>query len=161
MPQQQKVIPFLWFKDNAEQALRFYLSVFEGSKVLDEQRWGEGGMAPKGTLMTATFTIGGNAIALLNGNRDVRFHDSMSLLVHCDSQAEIDRLWTKLTADGGEPGQCGWLKDRFGVSWQIVPSQLGELFGSKDPAKAQRVGAAMMGMTKLDLARLQKAHDGK
>ena len=161
MPTQQKVIPFLWFQDNAEEALRFYLSVFDGSKLVSEQRWGEGGMGPKGSLMTATFSLGGQQIAVLNGNPDVRFHDSMSLAVSCDSQAEVDRLWSKLTADGGEPGHCGWLKDKFGVSWQIVPAGLAEMLGSKDAAKAKRVLAAMMPMGKLDLAKLQKAHDGK
>lgn len=161
MPSKQKITPFLWFKDNAEQALRFYLSVFDGAKVLNEQRWGDGGFAPKGSLMTATLAIGGYEVAVLNGNPDCRFTEAMSLMVSCETQAEVDRLWSKLTADGGEPGQCGWLKDKFGVSWQIVPSKLLELFGSKDPAKAQRVGQAMMGMQKLDLAALQKAHDGK
>jgi predicted 3-demethylubiquinone-9 3-methyltransferase (glyoxalase superfamily) len=111
--------------------------------------------------MTATFSLGGQQIAVLNGNSEVRFHDSMSLAVNCDSQAEVDRLWNRLTADGGEPGHCGWLKDKFGVSWQIVPTGLAEMLGSKDAAKAKRVLAAMMPMGKLDLAKLQKAHDGK
>ena len=157
----QKITPFLWFKDNAEEALRFYLSVFEGSRIVGEQRWGDAGLEPKGQLLTAKLAIGDFEFAVLNGNREPSFHDTFSLAVSCDTQAEIDRLWTRLTEGGGEPGQCGWLKDKFGVSWQITPSQLPAWFGSKDPSKAQRVGQVMMGMTKLDIARLQKAHDGK
>ena len=157
----QKVTPFLWFKDNAEEAIRFYLSVFEGSRIVSEQRWGEGGFGPKGQLLTAKIAIGNFELAVLNTNPEPSFNDSFSLSVSCDTQAEIDRLWTKLTADGGEPGQCGWLKDKFGVSWQITPSQLPAWFASNDPAKSQRVGQVMMGMKKLDIEQLRKAHDGK
>jgi len=160
MATQQKVIPFLWFQDNAEEALRFYLSVFEGSKLVSEQRWGEGGMGPKGSLMTATFSLGGQQIAVLNGNPDVRFHDSMSLAVSCESQAEVDRLWSKLTADGGEPGHCGWLKDKFGVSWQIIPAALPRLLSDPDRARAGRVMQAMLQMGKIDIAGLEAAAQG-
>jgi predicted 3-demethylubiquinone-9 3-methyltransferase (glyoxalase superfamily) len=137
--------------------MRFYLSVFKNGKVLDESRWGEGGMMPKGTLMAAHFQIEGQTIMVLNTNPEKNFTDACSLSVSCDTQAEIDELWRKLTAGGGEPGHCGWCKDKFGVSWQIVPAMLGEWMNGKDPARAQRVGQALMQMDKLDIERLKKA----
>jgi predicted 3-demethylubiquinone-9 3-methyltransferase (glyoxalase superfamily) len=155
----QKITTCLWFTDNAEEAMRFYVATFKGAKVVDESRWGEGGMMPKGTLMAAHFQVDGQQIMVLNHNPARNFTDAMSLSVSCETQAEIDELWKKLIAGGGEPGRCGWCKDKFGVSWQIVPSVLGELMGDKDPARAQRVGAALMQMDKLDIARLKKAAD--
>ena len=157
----QKITPFLWFDDNAEEAVRFYCSIFEGSKILKETRWGEGGPVPKGTLMTATFQLAGQEYIALNGGSTYRLNEAFSLFVHCNTQREIDDLWAKLTSGGGEPGPCGWLKDKFGLSWQVAPDSLGEMLGDKDPAKAQRVGAAMMQMSKLDLARLKQAYDGR
>lgn len=161
MPKTQKITTFLWFDQNAEEAVRFYASIFKDSKVLSEQRWGEGGPLPKGTLMTARFQLEGQQFVALNGGPAYRFNEAISLFVDCASQREIDELWDRLCAGGGEPGQCGWLKDRFGLSWQIVPGKLAEMLGDPDPAKAQRVGAAMMTMQKLDLVRLQQAYDGR
>jgi predicted 3-demethylubiquinone-9 3-methyltransferase (glyoxalase superfamily) len=160
MPTRQKLTTCLWFENQAEEALRFYLSVFKGSKLLSESRWGEGGMAPKGTLMTARLQIDGQELMVLNGNPAFRFTEATSLVVSCESQKEIDELWEKLGA-GGEPGRCGWLKDRYGLSWQIVPSTIGELMGDPDPARAKRVAAALMQMGKLDLRKLQDARDGR
>jgi predicted 3-demethylubiquinone-9 3-methyltransferase (glyoxalase superfamily) len=155
--QKQKITTCLWFHDQAEEAMRFYLSVFRNGKVLSESRWGEGGMMPKGTLMVAHFQIEGQTIMVLNSNPERNFTEAFSIAVNCDTQAEIDDLWKKLTAGGGAPGRCGWCKDKFGVSWQIVPSMIGDLLDGKDPARAQRVSAALMQMDKLDIARLKKA----
>ena len=155
----QKITTCLWFHDQAEEAMKFYLSVFRNGRVLNESRWGEGGMMPKGTLMAAHFMIDGQTIMVLNSNPKRNFTEAFSICVTCETQGEIDELWQKLTAGGGEPGRCGWCRDKFGVSWQIVPTQLGELLGDKDPARAQRVGAAMMQMDKLDIERLKKAAD--
>lgn len=156
-----KLVPFLWYDQNAEEAVRFYQRVFPGTKVLEQQRWSDGGPVPKGTLMTARIELCGQQLILLNGGPTFRLSEAVSLVVHCDDQAEIDALWNKLTADGGEPSQCGWLKDRFGLSWQIVPRQLNALLTDPDPARARRATAAMMGMQKLDLAALQRAADGR
>jgi predicted 3-demethylubiquinone-9 3-methyltransferase (glyoxalase superfamily) len=156
MPEKQKITTFLWFNDNAEEAIRLYTSVFKDSKVLSETRWGEGGPLPKGTLMTARFQLAGQEFMALNGGPQYRLTEAISLLVDCNTQEEVDELWEKLSA-GGEPGRCGWLKDRYGLSWQIVPTALGRLLGDKDPKKAKRVAEAMMGMGKLDIQRLQDA----
>jgi predicted 3-demethylubiquinone-9 3-methyltransferase (glyoxalase superfamily) len=156
-----KVSPFLWFRRDAEAALEFYASVFPDAKVADEMRWGEGGPEPKGTLMAASITFGGQRFMVLNGGAAPEFNDSFSIYVRAETQAEIDDLWAKLCAGGGAPGPCGWLKDKFGVAWQVVPSRLLVMLGDADPAKAQRVGAAMMQMQKLDLARLEAAYAGR
>jgi len=161
MPKPQKITTFLWYDDDAEEAIRFYCSIFPDSKVLAETRWGEGGPVPKGTLMTASFQLAGQEFMALNGGPAFRFNEAISLFVHCNTQREIDELWAKLTSGGGEPGQCGWLKDKYGLSWQVAPDALGEMLGDKDPARAQRVGAAMMQMSKLDIAALKKAYDGR
>ncbi len=161
MIQKQKITPFLWFDQNAEEAVRFYTSIWKDSKVLSESRWGEGGPVPKGALMTAKFQLAGQEFIALNGGPRFRFTEAISLVVHCESQEEIDVLWEKLIAGGGAPGQCGWLKDKFGLSWQVVPTALGDLLGDKEPAKAGRVGAALLKMSKIDLATLQKAHAGQ
>jgi predicted 3-demethylubiquinone-9 3-methyltransferase (glyoxalase superfamily) len=158
---QQKITPFLWFDDDAEEAVRFYVSLFDGSKVLSETRWGEGGPVPKGTLMTANFTLAGVEYTALNGGPMHRLNEAFSLVIHCETQEEVDRYWEKLCADGGEPSQCGWLKDKFGLSWQVVPTRLFALLADPDPVKAGRVGAALMQMGKLDLAKLEAAHAGK
>lgn len=159
MTPKQEITTFLWYDRDAEEAIRFYSSIFKDSKVLEESRWGEGGPVPKGTLMTARFQLAGQEFIALNGGPHFRFNEAISLLVTCETQAEVDELWEKLTAGGGEPGQCGWLKDKFGLSWQVIPTTLTRLMADKDPVKAQRVAAAMMQMTKIDIRRLQQAYD--
>jgi predicted 3-demethylubiquinone-9 3-methyltransferase (glyoxalase superfamily) len=156
-----KIVPFLWFNDEAEDALRFYKSIFTDATVVSETRWNEGGVLPKGSLMTATVRMAGLEFALLNGGPAPKFTDAISLCIACDTQGEIDAYWEKLTAGGGEPGPCGWLKDKFGVSWQVVPRQIAAMMGDKDPEKARRVGAALMKMGKLDIEKLQRAYDGR
>jgi predicted 3-demethylubiquinone-9 3-methyltransferase (glyoxalase superfamily) len=154
------ITPFLWFDHNAEDAMNFYCSVFPDAKVGDVMRYGEGGPMPAGTVITANFEIAGQRVMVLNGGPRFTFDEAFSFFVSVDTQDEIDRYWEALTADGGEPGQCGWLKDRFGLSWQIVPTMLGEVLGDPDPAKSGPAMQAMMQMTKLDIAELQRAHDG-
>jgi predicted 3-demethylubiquinone-9 3-methyltransferase (glyoxalase superfamily) len=158
---EQKIVPFLWFTKEAEDALRFYTGIFPDAKIVSESRWGDGGPLPKGTLMTATVRLAGVELILLNGGPAPKFSDALSLFIRCDTQPEIDMFWEKLTAGGGEPGPCGWLKDKFGVSWQVVPRQLGAMFTDKDTERAKRVGAAVMKMGKLDIEKLQKAYDGR
>jgi predicted 3-demethylubiquinone-9 3-methyltransferase (glyoxalase superfamily) len=147
------VTPYLWFDNQAEEALTFYATVFPRMKQLSVTRMGE-------HVMMAEFEIEGQKFMALNGGPMYKFNEAVSFFVSCKTQQEIDTLWEKLTADGGEPGRCGWLKDKFGLSWQIVPAALGSLMSSGDPAKTQRVGAALMSMNKLDIAGLQKAFDG-
>ena len=157
-----KIAPFLWFDGNAEEAMDFYTAIFPDSKVLDVQRFGEGGPVPAGTVMMASFELSGQKFHVLNGGpTHSTFTEAISFFYSAEDQDEIDRLWAALTADGGEPGQCGWLKDKFGLSWQIVPPVLGELLGDPDPAKAGRAVMAMMQMTKIDIAALRKAHAGE
>jgi predicted 3-demethylubiquinone-9 3-methyltransferase (glyoxalase superfamily) len=156
----QKITPFLWFDNNAEQAMNFYVSIFKDSKILEVSRYGESGPGPKGTVMTGTFQLEGQQFMALNGGPHFKFTEAISLFVSCESQEEVDDLWDKLIADGGAPSQCGWLKDRFGLSWQIVPTILGKLLGDKDPAKAKRAMEAMLAMTKIDINALKKAHEG-
>jgi len=158
---QPKVTPFLWFHADAEPAARFYASVFPGSEVLNVTRWGDGGPAPKGSVMSVTFTVAGQRIMALNGGPHFTLNEAFSLFVTAADQKEVDALWAALTADGGSPGQCGWLKDKFGVSWQIIPARMMALMGDADPKKAGRVGQAMMTMTKIDVAALERAHQGK
>ena len=152
----QQITPFLWFDDNADKAVNFYLSMFKDSRLLDATRYGEAGPGPKGTIMTATFELNGQQFIALNGGPRYKFTEAVSFVVKCETQEEIDYYWDKLL-DGGEPQRCGWLKDRFGLSWQIVPAQLSELFGGNDP---QRVMQAMMQMVKFDLAKLKEAYNG-
>lgn len=159
MTRTPKITPFLWFDDDAEQAVAFYTSLFPDSKVLSQTRWGDGGPVPKGTLMAATFTLAGREYMALNGGPHYRLNEAFSLFVACEDQAEIDTLWAKLTADGGEESMCGWLKDKFGLSWQLVPEKLGEMLS--DPQRGGRVGAAMLQMRKIDLAALRRAYDGQ
>jgi predicted 3-demethylubiquinone-9 3-methyltransferase (glyoxalase superfamily) len=154
----QKVTPFLWFDDKAEEAMNFYVSLFRNSKVLSLSRYGEGAPLPAGTVMTCTFELDGREFMALNGGPYFKFTEAFSMFVTCESQEEVDEYWEKLSA-GGEESQCGWLKDRFGLSWQIVPKKLGELLGDPDPVKSQRVMAAMLKMGKIVIADLQHAHD--
>ena len=154
----QKIVPFLWFDGKAEAAMNFYVSIFKNSKVVSVTRYGDAGPGPKGTVMTAMFQLAGQDFYALNGGPQFKFTEAISLFVNCETQQEVDELWEKLSA-GGEKSQCGWLKDKFGLSWQIVPTVLGKLLGDKDPAKANRVMQAMLQMTKIDIKRLQQAYD--
>jgi predicted 3-demethylubiquinone-9 3-methyltransferase (glyoxalase superfamily) len=154
-----KITPFLWFDSQAEEAANFYVSVFRNSRILKVVRYGEGGPGPKGSAMTVAFELDGVKFTALNGGPLFKFSEAISFVVDCDTQAEIDALWEKLSA-GGEESRCGWLKDRYGLSWQVVPTVLPELLGDKDPARAQRAMQAMLKMVKLDIAALQKAHAG-
>ncbi len=155
----QKIHPFLWFDNQAEEAMNFYVSIFKNSKVGKVVRYGEAGPGPKGSVMTATFELEGQPFTALNGGPHFKFNEAISFVVDCKSQAEVDELWEKLSA-GGEPGQCGWLKDKFGLSWQIVPSVLMELLSDPDPEKSQRVMTAMLKMTKIEIATLKQAYQG-
>jgi predicted 3-demethylubiquinone-9 3-methyltransferase (glyoxalase superfamily) len=156
----QKITPFLWFDDQAEEAMNYYVSIFKNSKVLGVSRYGEGAPRPAGMVMTATFQLDGQEFVALNGGPEFKFNEAVSFSVSCDTQEEVDWYWNQLTA-GGEAVQCGWLKDKFGVSWQIVPKVLGELLGGPDPVKSQRAMQAMLQMKKLDIAALKRAYEGK
>ena len=154
----QKITPFLWFDGKAEEAMKFYVSIFKNSKVGSVTRYGEAGPGPEGTVMSATFQLDGQDFFALNGGPQFKFTPAISLFVNCETQQEVDELWEKLS-EGGEKQRCGWLKDRFGLSWQIVPSVLGKLLRDKDPEKSNRVMKAMMQMDKIDISGLQKAYD--
>ena len=156
----QKITPFLWFDSNAEEAMNFYTSIFKNSKIGKVRRYGESGPGPKGSVMTATFQIEGQEFIALNGGPHYKITPAISFLVNCETQKEVDELWEKLSA-GGETMQCGWLTDKFGVTWQIIPKALGKLLGDKDPQKSQRVVKAMMGMVKIDVEGLKRAYEGK
>jgi predicted 3-demethylubiquinone-9 3-methyltransferase (glyoxalase superfamily) len=155
------VTTFLWFNHNAEVAAEFYTSLFPNSRITKVARWGEGGPAPKGSVMTVAFELAGQTFTALNGGPHYKLTPAVSLVVSCNTQDEIDRYWDALLADGGKPSKCGWLEDRFDLSWQIVPAAIGDLMGDPDPVKAGRVGQALMKMQKLDLAELQRAHRGE
>jgi predicted 3-demethylubiquinone-9 3-methyltransferase (glyoxalase superfamily) len=155
----QKIHPFLWFDNQAEEAMNFYVSIFKNSKIGKIVRYGDAGPGPKGSVMTATFELEGQQFTALNGGPHFKFTEATSFVVDCKSQEEVDELWEKLSA-GGEPGHCAWLKDKFGLSWQIVPSVLVELLSNPDPAKSKRVMEAMMKMTKIDIAKLKQAAQG-
>jgi predicted 3-demethylubiquinone-9 3-methyltransferase (glyoxalase superfamily) len=157
MPFKQRITPFLWFDGQAEEAANFYVSIFPNSKVSATSRYGEAGPGPKGSVMTIAFDLDGLSFTALNGGPMFKFTEAISLVVHCETQAEVDHYWDKLSA-GGQQVQCGWLKDKYGLSWQIVPNALMELVQDKDPAKSQRVMAAMMQMKKIDIAGLKAAH---
>ena len=154
----QKITPFLWFDHQAEQAAEFYTSIFPSSKVTKVVRYGEAGPGPAGSAMTVAFELEGQAFVALNGGPHFQFSEAISFVVNCQTQEEVDRYWDQLSA-GGTPVQCGWLKDKFGLSWQIVPTALPELLGDPDPRKSQRVMKAMMTMKKLDIAALEQARD--
>jgi len=153
----QKITPFLWFDNNAEEAIEFYLSIFENSKVVNMTRYGEAGPGPKGTVMTATFQLDGQEFVALNGGPQFTFSPAISFFVSCETQQEIDELWEKLSA-GGEKNRCGWLRDKYGLSWQIVPPVLIELLNDRDPEKSQRVMKAMLQMDKIDIGTLKHAY---
>jgi predicted 3-demethylubiquinone-9 3-methyltransferase (glyoxalase superfamily) len=159
MPGKQKITTFLWFDNNAEEAMDFYVSIFKNSKILDLVRYGEAGPGPKGTVMCGTFQLEGQEFIALNGGPHFQFTEAISLFVSCETQEEVDDLWKKLTADGGAPSQCGWLKDKFGLSWQIVPSVLLKMLADKDAQKSKRVMQAMLGMGKLDINALKRAYE--
>src|SRR6266480_5104940 len=156
----QKITPFLWFDTNAEEAMDFYTSFFKNSEIVSVSRYGEGSPGQPGTVMTATFILDGQPFMALNGGPQFKFTEAISFFVNCETQEEVDELWEKLS-EGGEQGQCGWLKDKFGVSWQIVPTALGELLGDKDPEKSKRVMEAMLQMHKIDIEKLMQAHEGR
>jgi predicted 3-demethylubiquinone-9 3-methyltransferase (glyoxalase superfamily) len=155
----QKITPFLWFDNQAEEAMRFYVSIFRNSKPGRILRYGDAGPGPKGSVMIASFELDGQQFTALNGGPHFKFTEAVSFVVNCESQAEVDDYWDKLSA-GGATQQCGWLKDKFGLSWQIVPTALIELLNDPDPEKSRRVMEAMLQMTKIDIATLRRAHAG-
>jgi predicted 3-demethylubiquinone-9 3-methyltransferase (glyoxalase superfamily) len=155
-----KITTFLTFNHQAEEAVNFYVSIFKNSKLVSVSRYGEGGPGPKGSVMSASFVLEGQEFMALNGGPHFTFTDGISLFVSCETQAEVDELWEKLSA-GGEKGPCGWLKDKYGVSWQIIPTALGQMLGDPDPRKAQNVMQAMLQMTKIDIAALRRAYEQK
>ncbi|WP_354639287.1 VOC family protein [Kitasatospora camelliae] len=154
----QKITTFLWFDDQAEEAARFYTSVFRDSRIVDVQRYGKAGPGEEGTVMVVTFELAGQRFIALNGGPMFTFSEAISLQVDCASQEEVDDLWAKLT-DGGQESACGWLKDRYGLSWQIVPTVLAEMIADPDPEKSERVTRAMLGMVKLDIRALRDAYE--
>ncbi|HEX9292086.1 MAG TPA: VOC family protein [Gemmatimonadales bacterium] len=155
----QKITPFLWFDNNAEEAAQFYTSIFKNSKILNVSRYGDAGPGPKGAVMVVHFQLEGQQFTALNGGPLFKFSEAFSFVVNCETQNEIDEYWNKLTSGGGKESECGWLKDKFGFSWQIVPTALGKLMS--DPKKANRVMQALLQMKKLDIAKLEAAGEGK
>jgi predicted 3-demethylubiquinone-9 3-methyltransferase (glyoxalase superfamily) len=149
-----KITPFLWFDTQAEEAMNFYASIFKHSKVMSVNR-------AQGRVVSVDFELEGQRFKALNAGPHFTFNEAVSFFVGCETQQEIDELWAKLTADGGSPGRCGWLKDKFGLSWQIIPDALGEMLGDKDPVKAKRAMDAMLQMNKLDVSKLRSAFEGK
>jgi predicted 3-demethylubiquinone-9 3-methyltransferase (glyoxalase superfamily) len=152
----QKITPFLWFDGNAEEAANFYISIFKNSKLGKISRYGDAGPGPKGSVMSVTFQIEGQEFFALNGGPQFKFTPAISFFVNCETQQEVDDLWEKLSA-GGRTDRCGWLQDKFGLSWQIIPTILGQLLGDKDPQRAKRAMQAMLQMTKIDSEKLQQA----
>jgi predicted 3-demethylubiquinone-9 3-methyltransferase (glyoxalase superfamily) len=155
----QKISPFLWFDNQAEEAVNLYVSIFKNSKRGNVTRYGDAGPGPKGSVMTASFELEGQQFTALNGGPHFKFTEAVSFVVNCETQEEVDELWDKLS-EGGQTQQCGWLKDKFGLSWQIIPSALPKLINDPDPQKSQRVMEAMLQMTKIDIAKLRQAHEG-
>jgi len=155
----QKITPFLWFDGKAEEAINFYTSIFKNSKIVSIKHWGEGSPFPKGQVMTGVFELDGQRFYAFDAGPQFKFTEAISFFVDCKTQEEIDYFWEKLTADEGQESMCGWLKDKFGLSWQIVPPVLVELLSDKDPAKAGRVMHAMMQMKKIIIADLKKAYE--
>ena len=152
------ITPFLWFDGNAEEAMNFYVSVFPNSKIGSVTRYGDGGPGPKGKVMTATFQLDGQEFFALNGGPQYTFSPAISFFINCKTQQEVDDLWEKLS-EGGEKQRCGWVKDKYGLSWQVIPTILGQLLRDKDPEKSKRVMQAMLQMDKIDIKRLQQAYD--
>jgi len=153
-----KITPFLWFDMQAEEAANFYVSIFKNSRILNIARYGEAGPGPKGGAMTVVFELDGQKFIALNGGPHFKFNEAISFSVECKTQDEVDEFWGKLS-QGGQESQCGWVKDRFGLSWQVNPTQLGEMLGDPDPEKSKRVMKAMLGMKKIDIAGLRKAYE--
>jgi predicted 3-demethylubiquinone-9 3-methyltransferase (glyoxalase superfamily) len=149
----QKIAPFLWFDNQAEEAANFYVSIFKNSRVLSIMP------GPNGKAMGVSFELDGQEFKALNGGPQFKFTEAISMFVNCETQAEVDELWQKLTANGGKPSRCGWLKDKYGLSWQIIPNVLGEMLGSKDRTKAMNAMNAMLQMDKLDIGKLQEAYN--
>ncbi len=150
----QKITPFLWFDGKAEEAMNFYVSIFKNSKIVSVTRYGDAGPGPTGTVMTATFQLDGHEFIALNGGPEFTFSPAISFFVNCETQQEVDELWEKLSA-GGEKQRCGWLKDKYGLSWQVIPSALGKMLQDKDAEKSKRVMKAMLHMDKIDIKRLK------
>jgi len=160
MYRMQKVAPFLWFDTQAEEAANHYVGIFKDARILEVVRHGDAGPGPKGTVLTVALEIHGQQFTLLNGGPQFHFSEAVSFVVRCDDQAEIDTLWAQLSANGGQAGQCGWVRDRFGLWWQLVPPVLIEMLQDKDRARATRAMQAMLKMGKLDIAALEAAHAG-
>ena len=154
----QKITPFLWFNDNAEEPAKFYVSVFPKSKIVSTARYGKAGPGPAGSVMTVEFELNGQPFIALNGGPQFKFTEAISFTVNCENQEELDKMWDKLLQGGGRPDQCGWLKDKFGLSWQVVPTILPELLQDKDPEKSKRVMEAMLKMVKIDINELEDAY---
>ncbi|WP_379135343.1 VOC family protein [Paenibacillus sp. sgz500958] len=155
----QKIVINLWFDTEAGEAAEFYTSIFKNSRIVNTSYYGEGGRRPAGMVMTVTFELNGITFTALNGGPEFKFSEAVSILINCEGQEEVDELWEKLT-EGGKPGPCGWLKDKYGFSWQIVPTELGKLMSDPDRAKASRVMQAMLKMGKIDIAGLREAYEG-
>ena len=153
----QKITPFLWFDGKAEEAMNFYSSIFKNSKIGRITRYGDAGPGPKGAVMSGTFQLDGQEFMALNGGPQFKFTEAISFFVNCETQEEVDELWEKLS-DGGQKSRCGWLKDKYGLSWQIIPSALGEMLGDKDPEKSRWVMKAMLQMDKIDIKGLEQAY---
>jgi predicted 3-demethylubiquinone-9 3-methyltransferase (glyoxalase superfamily) len=156
----QKITPFLWFDDQAEDAMHHYVSIFRNSKVLGVTRYGDAGPGPKGSVMIAAFELEGQRFTALNGGPQFKFTEAVSFVVNCETQEEVDDFWDKL-GEGGKTQQCGWLKDKFGLSWQIIPTALPELMSDPDPEKVRRVTEAMLQMTKINITKLRQAYEGQ
>jgi len=156
----QKITPFLWFDNQAEEAANFYVSVFKNSKIVNVSRYGDAGPGPSGTAMSVTFELAGQPFIALNGGPQFNFTEAISFLINCKTQREVDALWKTLSA-GGEKSRCGWLKDKYGLSWQVIPTALGEMLRDKNRKKSQRVMQAMLQMEKIDIARLKQAYNQK
>ena len=154
----QKITPFLWFDGKAEEAMNFYISIFKNSKIVSIRRYGEAGPGPKGTVMTATFQLDGQEFFALNGGPQFTFSPAISFFVNCETQQEVDELWERLS-EGGEKQRCAWLKDKYGVSWQIVPAALGKMLNDADAAVSQRVIKAMLQMDRIDIKTLEQAYE--
>ena len=161
----QKITPFLWYDDKAEEAANFYVSIFKNSKIGDIARYDDAGAKaagrPTDSVMVVEFQLEGQKFVALNGGPHFKFTEAVSFVVNCETQEEVDYFWQKLTADGGQESQCGWLKDKYGLSWQVVPTILTELLKDKDPVKSQRVMKAMLQMKKIDIATLKQAYEGQ
>jgi predicted 3-demethylubiquinone-9 3-methyltransferase (glyoxalase superfamily) len=157
----QKITPFLWFDNNAEEAAQFYTSIFKNSKILHVSRYGDAGPGPKGSVMVVNFQLAGQEFTALNGGPQFKFSEAFSFVVNCENQQEVDEYWRKLTTNGGQESMCGWLKDKFGFSWQIVPTALARLMRDKDPQRANRVMQALLKMRKLDIATLEQAAEAE